>query len=120
MDKAVKGLVGILAAGLVVSIGLAFSGAGVHPGQNKPAAEQAAATSQADNSAVEKTVKTTCAACHGADLKGQVGPNLYNVHTKYNKEQIVEILKNGKPGGMPAGLVPGQEEAVAAYLMNLK
>ena len=117
MDKAVKGLVGILAAGLVVSIGLAFSGAGVHPEQNK-AAEQPA-TSQADNSAAEKTVKTTCTACHGADLKGQVGPNLYNVHTKYKKEEIVQILKNGR-GGMPAGLVPGQEEAVASYLMSLK
>lgn len=114
MGKTSRALLGILAGGLIVSLGLAFSGVGV-PKEGEKAAEAPAVSPEE----AKATVESTCAACHGADLKGSAGPNLHNISQKYDKDKIVEILKNGK-GGMPAGLVPGMEEAVADYLLTLK
>lgn len=118
MDKTSRALVGILAGGLVLSLGLAFSGVGVHKeGEKKEAAaEQPAAGGAAE---AEGIAKSTCAGCHGVDLKGQVGPNLHNIGSKLSKDEIVNILKNGR-GGMPKGLVPGKEAIMADYLMTLK
>ncbi|MBP1930634.1 c-type cytochrome [Ammoniphilus resinae] len=115
MDKTVRALVGILAGGLVIGLGLAFSGAGVpKEGEQQEAAAQAPTAEE-----IQSTVQSTCTACHGADLNGSAGPNLHNLDQKYSKEEIVDILANGK-GGMPKGLVPGNEEYVADYLLTLK
>ncbi|GAX89753.1 menaquinol-cytochrome c reductase cytochrome b/c subunit [Effusibacillus lacus] len=62
---------------------------------------------QADPAA--KTFGTSCASCHGAELKGQLGPALLGIGNKYTPEQIEEIIKNGKPPGMPGGLVKGDD-----------
>lgn len=59
-----------------------------------------------------------CIGCHGGDLSGGVGPAL--VGTSLSKEEITEILINGKGAGMPAGLLPGQEEQMAEYILTLK
>lgn len=115
MGKTSRALLSILAGGLIVSLGLAFSGVGV-PKEGEQAAEAPAAASPEEAKA---TVEASCASCHGADLKGSAGPSLHNLDQKYDKDQIADILKNGK-GGMPAGLVPGMEEAVADYLLTLK
>ena len=64
-------------------------------------------------------MKSSCTTCHGVDLKGTGTPSLHNLDQKYDKDAIVDILVNGK-GGMPAGLVPGMEDAVADYLLTLK
>lgn len=58
-----------------------------------------------------------CLSCHGTDLTGASAPDLTNL--ALSKDEIVDILKNGK-GGMPPGLVPGNEAAVADYLLSLK
>ena len=44
-----------------------------------------------------------CAGCHGADLKGEVGPDLTG-HFKYGEtdSQIYESIGKGRPDGMPA------------------
>ncbi|HJV45673.1 MAG TPA: cytochrome c [Bacillota bacterium] len=115
MSKASGALIGILTGGLVVAIGLAFSGVGVY---HEPEKKEAAAASPASAEA-EGIAKSTCAGCHGADLKGQVGPNLHNIGQKLDKEKIVNILKNGQ-NAMPKGLVPGKEEVMADYLLTLK
>ncbi|WP_018133266.1 menaquinol-cytochrome c reductase cytochrome b/c subunit [Effusibacillus pohliae] len=73
------------------------------------------------NDPMYKQFSQTCAACHGADLKGQVGPALLGVGNKYSAEQIEEIIKNGKPGGMPPGLLQGdQAKKMAEWLAKQK
>ncbi len=44
-----------------------------------------------------------CAACHGNDLKGGVGPSLTD-HLKYGETdaRMHESIGKGRPGGMPA------------------
>lgn len=54
--------------------------------------------------------QTTCQGCHGVDLKGSgFAPSLEHVGSKLSKEQIAEIIKNGK-GQMPPGQFQGSEE----------
>lgn len=65
----------------------------------------------------EKIVKSSCAGCHGVDLKGDLGPNLHNL--SLSKEEIIEILIKGRKT-MPPGSANGKEEEVAEYLMTLK
>ncbi|GAA4718138.1 YqzM family protein [Brevibacillus fulvus] len=69
----------------------------------------------------EAVFKANCASCHGQNLEGVVGPNLTKVGSKYNAEQIMDIIKNGK-GGMPPGVLKKQPEiqAVAEWLAEHK
>ncbi len=69
-----------------------------------------------------KVFANVCAACHGADGKGQeyVAPNI----ASWDQKLIVNVLDNGKTGAigkMPAmdRLNPKQKEAIAAYVMSL-
>nr|WP_106780926.1 cytochrome c [Lysinibacillus timonensis] len=72
----------------------------------------------ADGQAV---VEKACISCHGQNLEGMGNfPALNNVGSRYSEEEILEIINNGK-GGMPPGVVKGEEaEAAAAYLATLK
>jgi cytochrome c551 len=45
--------------------------------------------------------KQNCMSCHGNNMEGAIGPNLQKVGAKYNKDQIVTILTNGR-GAMPS------------------
>jgi len=114
MGKTSRALLSLLAGGLVLSLGLAFSGVGV-PKEDEQAAEQAGPTAEE----VKGIVESSCTSCHGVDLTGAGGPSLHNLDQKYDQAAIADILKNGK-GGMPAGLVPDMEDAVAEYLLTLK
>lgn len=69
----------------------------------------------------EKIVKAKCTSCHGGNLQGQGNfPNLMNVGSRLSKDEILNVLENGR-GGMPAGLVTGAEaEAVARWLSEKK
>jgi len=74
------------------------------------------------NSAGAKVFAGVCAACHGANGKGQayVAPDIAD----WNQQLIVNVLDNGKKGAigkMPAmdRLNPKQKEAIAAYVMSL-
>ncbi|MDN3019042.1 cytochrome c [Paenibacillus sp. BSR1-1] len=68
-----------------------------------------------------KIVDQKCSGCHGGDLKGAMGPDLTKIGSKYSKDEILDILKNGKSGGMPANLVEGDDaETVAAWLSEKK
>ncbi|QHN50423.1 cytochrome c [Geobacillus stearothermophilus] len=68
----------------------------------------------------EQIYKQNCASCHGQDLSGGVGPNLQKVGSKYSKEQIKEIIANGR-GAMPAGIIKGEDaDKVAEWLASKK
>lgn len=114
MDKTVKALVGLLVAGLVLSLGLAFSGIGVER-EGEIAEPEPISVEQ-----IEATIQQSCIACHGADLTGgPAAPSLHNLDEKYDQSDIANILTNGK-GAMPKGLVPGLENDVAEYLLTLE
>lgn len=63
----------------------------------------------------EAAYKQSCISCHGANLEGGLGPSLKGINL--SKEEIVEIIKNGR-GNMPGNLSPGNEEAIAEYLLS--
>lgn len=94
------------------------------PGTQTPAPEQGtggtAPSGGYDAATAEALFKNTCAGCHGQTLEGAVGPNLQKIGSTLNKDQILEILKNGK-GQMPPGLVKGNDaETLAAWLADKK
>lgn len=79
----------------------------------------AAADYDADEASA--TFQQNCSSCHGGNLEGASGPALDAVGSKYSKDEILDIIENGKGSGMPAGLIQGDEaENVAAWLADKK
>lgn len=81
-------------------------------------------TETADEGAVahgQEVVQKACISCHGSNLEGMGNfPALNNVGSRLSQEEILNVILNGQ-GGMPAGIVKGEEaEAAAAYLATLK
>ncbi|MDF2721622.1 MAG: menaquinol-cytochrome c reductase cytochrome b/c subunit, partial [Paenibacillus sp.] len=73
--------------------------AGGGTSSSKPAA--AAQIVAQDEKGYEIYQKATCVMCHAKDLKGVSGmPALRGVGDKHTKEEILAIIKNGKPPGM--------------------
>lgn len=69
----------------------------------------------------EKMYQQKCSGCHGTDLKGGAGPDLTKVGSALSKDEIKDIIENGKGGGMPKGLYKGDDaEKVAAWLAEKK
>lgn len=68
--------------------------------------------------------KTKCAACHGADGAGKVGPAVKG--TKMTDAQIADLLTKGEAGKKAphgkavAGLSADQAKAVAEFVKSLK
>jgi len=79
--------------------------------------ESSDGTDSTDVSAGEKVANASCVGCHGGDLTGAMGPNLTT--TSLSKEEIIDVLVNGK-GAMPPGTANGEEEAVAEYILSLQ
>ena len=52
----------------------------------------------------KKLFAQNCAACHGADATGGIGPNLTAKTFKFGRtpDDITTTIKGGRPGGMPA------------------
>lgn len=70
----------------------------------------------------QKLAQQNCASCHGKDLKGDVGPNLYDRGALLTEESIAQIIHDGVNGKMPAmgGLKTDKEvAAVAKYITSL-
>ena len=66
-----------------------------------------------------------CAACHGENAKGTVGPDLTSSKYIYGKSRIdiANSIKEGRPKGMPAfngQITPEQIETLVEYLLSLK
>jgi cytochrome c551 len=68
----------------------------------------------------EKVAAQKCSTCHGENLVGGGAPKISDVGSRYSKEEIEEIILNGK-GGMPGGIIKGEEaSAVAEWLASKK
>jgi len=66
-----------------------------------------------------------CAACHGENGKGTVGPDLTASTYKYGKSRldIAKSISEGRPNGMPAfngQITPEQVESLVEYILSLK
>ncbi|WP_173916118.1 cytochrome c550 [Halobacillus sp. Marseille-Q1614] len=100
-------VLGILAMVIVSSVGINEREA-IQNEENGEETEETAA-------APEEMYQQSCSSCHGGDLEGANGPNLQEVGSKYEAEEIQEIIINGKGGGaMPAGLYTGDDAAKLA------
>jgi mono/diheme cytochrome c family protein len=95
--------------------------------ENAPTEDQAAdeqtteeETPTADAGEADALFQQSCASCHGGDLKSGGAPDLNVIGSKYSKDEILGIIKNGK-GNMPGGLLTGEDaEAVASWLAGKK
>jgi cytochrome c oxidase cbb3-type subunit 3 len=72
----------------------------------------------------QQTFVTICAACHGVDAHGLVGPSLVDPYWKYGKSDTEHFksVAEGRPGGMPPwGAALGDEKIwkVLAYVESL-
>lgn len=107
-----RGIVSIIGGGLallLVLIGFYY--------MDNPNKEEATTVDPMEK--MQTLAASSCVSCHGNDLTGNaVIPGLVDVGERLTKEQIVEVLKNGR-NAMPANLVPGQEELMADYLLSL-
>jgi mono/diheme cytochrome c family protein len=86
-----------------------------------PTEEQAGDEQQtADAGDGDAIFQQNCSSCHGGDLKSGGAPDLDKIGSKYSKDEIEEIIVNGK-GGMPGGLLSDEDaDAVASWLAEKK
>jgi len=66
-----------------------------------------------------------CAACHGAEAKGGIGPDLTAGSYKFGRDvtAVTVSISDGRPGGMPefkSQLTHEQIEALVQYVLSLK
>ncbi|QED48666.1 cytochrome c550 [Cytobacillus dafuensis] len=110
----------IFALGIVAMFLISFKGLGD--------AEQLAAEKEGKGEKQEETVaaspeeiyKKSCIGCHGDQYQGGVGPALTGVGDRLSKDEIADIVTNGK-GSMPPGLVPADKAGdMAAWLAEIK
>jgi mono/diheme cytochrome c family protein len=62
-----------------------------------------------------------CAHCHGADARGDDGPDLHDIG--WTDEQIASRIRKGKAGQMTAfagKLKPAEIDALVTYVQSLK
>lgn len=92
-----------------------------------PAAPAAAAPAKVEEeqaSAGKELFARHCAACHGAEAKGGIGPDLTGETFKYGRspEQIETSIREGRPGGMPTfgnQLSAEQIESLTRFILSL-
>jgi cytochrome c551 len=110
-----------LLLGTSLVMGLAACGGG-SDNKKDTSKDNGGGTTQTSNASdAQKIFDQKCSSCHGGDMKGGMGPNLTKVGSKYSKAEILDILKNGKAGGMPAGLVTGDDaNTMATWLSGKK
>lgn len=69
----------------------------------------------------EAIVSKSCITCHGGNLEGASGPALNDVGARLSEDEIHTIIEKGTPGGMPPGLIKGEDAtAVAKWLSEKK
>lgn len=70
----------------------------------------------------EAVVSKSCIMCHGGNLEGQGNtPGLADIGARMSEEEIHTIIEKGTTGGMPGGLIKGEEAtAVAKWLSEKK
>lgn len=80
-----------------------------------------------EDPAMETYKKATCVSCHAADLKGAGGPSLRGVGDRYDKDGILDIIKNGKgrmtamyDAAIGAGVTDQEIDQLAEWLAKQK
>ena len=69
----------------------------------------------------EAVVSKSCIACHGSNLEGASAPALNDVGARMSEDEIHTIIEKGTTGGMPGGLIKGEDAtAVAKWLSEKK
>lgn len=91
------GIVGLLTFSLVTGCG----GGGTDESQGDSGDSGAAETATADGAAAEEIYNNNCMGCHGGNLEGGAGPALDTIGATLSKDDIADVIKNGK-GQMPA------------------
>lgn len=67
----------------------------------------------------EEVAQGKCITCHGDNLEGAGAPALAG--TSLSKDELVDVIKNGIPPGMPGGLIPDEHlDEMADYILSLK
>lgn len=90
-----------------------------------PAAPHKEGSSTDYIAAGKKEYAERCAACHAADGKGGIGPDLTVAAFKYGKSALAvkESIAEGRSGGMPGfknDLSHEKMEAIVKFVMSLK
>lgn len=68
----------------------------------------------------EAVVNQSCITCHGGNLEGGSAPALDTIGSTMSEDEILTVINDGQ-GGMPGGIIKGEEaEAVAAWLADKK
>ena len=76
-------------------------------------------TEQVEASGPEGIYSQNCLSCHGDQYQGGVGPAITGVADRLSKEEVEDILINGK-NAMPPGLVPADKAGeMTEWLMGL-
>lgn len=75
----------------------------------------------ANAGAGEELVMESCVTCHGGNLQGMGNtPSLADVGSRLSEDEILDVILHGR-GGMPPGLLQGEDaEAAAAWLATQK
>ncbi len=126
MSKRLRGLV--LALALAVPLVVAACSSGGSTGSTTGAASSgkpSASTSSGDGSKGKAVYDANCAACHGKNAEGLVGPDLRKIGSKYDKAYLTKWIKD--PESVKAGTsmpkVPLNDkelEEVVEFLLTLK
>ncbi|MBO9600451.1 MAG: c-type cytochrome [Cohnella sp.] len=89
-----------------------------------PGKEKIPAMVEAEDVAFTETMtQAACITCHGSELEGGVGPALRGIGDTLSKEELVDVITNGKGEGMPpfkGSLTDDQIEKVATWLSKQK
>lgn len=104
---------------LALFLGLSFLLAACGGGNNTEENGDAGGAKNNSTAEAEQLVKQNCTSCHGQNLEGASGPNLQKVGSKYNKDEIKNIIVNGK-GAMPKGILNEEEADVVADWLSAK
>jgi len=109
----------IMVVGVVVMLLISFKGIG--DSKDLAAELNGSDEKQTETTAVnpEEIYNKTCIGCHGDQYQGGAGPGLVGVSERLSKEEIEDIVVNGK-NAMPPGLVPAEKAGeMAEWLSGL-
>lgn len=82
--------------------------------------EEGTTGGESSTSDIEVVVQKSCGTCHGGNLEGASAPAIDKIGAKLSEEEIHDIIVNGI-GGMPPGILKGEEaEEAAAWLASKK
>ncbi|MCM2532731.1 cytochrome c [Neobacillus pocheonensis] len=117
MEKPIFIIPVILLVAVILFVNVVF----LHPAKENKTATPAKTEKTASTFDPVAFYKQTCIGCHGDQYQGVVGPTLKNLSSKYKQADVENILKNGKGGVMPAGLVKDEDiPAMAKWVLSLK